>query len=365
MEMYTEALRRAVRPGDIVLDMGAGTGIFSLLACKFGASQVHAVEPDEAIQVARDSAKANGFADRIAFHQTISTSISLPEAVNVIISDLRSVLPLFEHHIPSIVDARRRLLVPGGALIPCRDMLWGTLVEDPKRYRSYHEPWLHNAYDLDLSVGKPYVVNTWRRTYAQAEQLLVPPQQWATLDYTTIESPHVAGEVSWKAERAGTAHGLLLWFDTELAEGIGFSNAPGRPELIYGQAFFPLQNPVELSPGDTVSVKVKADLADSGYIWRWQTEVRAQDDGSLKANYSQSTFFGQPVSLDKLRKKEANFRPTLDKAGQADQFMLSLMDGSSTLNEIAERAWREYPAVFAGRKEAFSRVSELSTKYAR
>jgi protein arginine N-methyltransferase 1 len=38
----------------------------------------------------------------------------------------------------------------------------------------------------------------------------------------------VAGELTWTAERPVTAHGLVVWFDTELAEGIGFSNAPAN-----------------------------------------------------------------------------------------------------------------------------------------
>ena len=73
---YTRALEQAVRPGCRVLDLGAGTGIFSLLACRFGAGHVDAVEPDEVIQVARVNAEANGFADRISIHQAVSTEVT-------------------------------------------------------------------------------------------------------------------------------------------------------------------------------------------------------------------------------------------------------------------------------------------------
>lgn len=53
MEPYARALHQALHPGCTVLDIGAGTGIFSLLACQFGAGHVHAVELDDAIQVAQ------------------------------------------------------------------------------------------------------------------------------------------------------------------------------------------------------------------------------------------------------------------------------------------------------------------------
>src|SRR5512135_770538 len=65
MNAYADALRRAVRPGSVVVDIGAGTGILSLLACRFGAARVYALEPDDCINVARENAAANGLADRI------------------------------------------------------------------------------------------------------------------------------------------------------------------------------------------------------------------------------------------------------------------------------------------------------------
>ena len=60
MQSYVEALRKAVTPGCTVLDIGTGTGIFALLACRFGAERVFALEPSAAIQVAIEIARSNG-----------------------------------------------------------------------------------------------------------------------------------------------------------------------------------------------------------------------------------------------------------------------------------------------------------------
>ena len=365
-DAYAQALRQAVRPGGTVLDIGAGTGIFSLLACQYGAGHVHAVEPDDAIQVARQMAAANGCSDRITFHQALSTAIALPAPADLIISDLRGVLPLFQHHIPAIADARARLLAPGGVLIPCRDTLWAALVEDEKSYRPYAEPWLRNDYGLDLSAGQPLAVNSWRKVNAQADQLLVTPQQWATLDYATIESPDVAGELAWTVEQPGTAHALLLWFDAELADGIGFSNAPGGPELIYGQAFFPLQTPVALEPGDLVSVQLRANLTGDDYIWQWRTSVRpAAAHAPPKANFRQSTFLGAPLSPASLAKREAGYQPVLDESGQLDRTILALMDGQLSLADIAQRVMEAFPQRFSHWRAALAYAGELSLKYSR
>src|SRR5688572_30586099 len=113
MEAYQAALRRAVTPDSVVLDVGTGIGTFAILACRYGARRVFAVEPGDVVHLARRIAHDNGVADRIEFIQDVSTEITLPERADVMISDLRAVLPLFQQHIPSIGDARKRLLPPG------------------------------------------------------------------------------------------------------------------------------------------------------------------------------------------------------------------------------------------------------------
>src|SRR5690349_17927548 len=93
-DSYARALGRTVLPGSTVLDIGTGTGIMALLACRYGARKVYAVEPDDIIILAREAAAAGGLADRIEFIQDRTTNIFLPERVDVIVSDVHGVLPL-------------------------------------------------------------------------------------------------------------------------------------------------------------------------------------------------------------------------------------------------------------------------------
>src|ERR1700687_1997045 len=120
-ETYTQGLRAGIRPGAVVMDIGTGLGIMAVKSCHLGASRVYAIEPSEIIQVAREVAAANQCADKIEFFEDVSSKVTVPVRADVIVSDLRGVIPLFEHHIPSIIDARRRFLAPGGTLIGRKD----------------------------------------------------------------------------------------------------------------------------------------------------------------------------------------------------------------------------------------------------
>ncbi len=366
MQSYVRALRQAVRPGDTVVDIGAGPGLFSLLACRFGAGRVHAVEPDASIELLKTLARANGFDRQMICHATLSTNVELPARADVIISDLRGILPLFEGHIPTVIDARERMLAKDGVLIPRRDWIYGTLVEAPDLYSGFTQPWLEHDYPLDLSAGFPLAVNTWRKTRLRPDQMLAPAQTWAELDYRVISGPNLAGEMRWEPARTGTAHGLLLWFDAELAEGIGFSNAPGAPELVYGQAFFPLQAPIDLAPGDAVKIDLRADLVAGDYLWQWQTRVYTRDEPSnLKVQYRQSTFLGLGFAAENLRKRASDYRPRLSPSGEIDHLMLSMMDGDTPLETISRKALAEAPKQFQTWEEALVRAGELSRLYSR
>src|SRR3954463_12958845 len=94
-QSYARALQRCVRPGSVVLDIGTGTGILALLACRYGARRVFAVEPSESIEVAREMARAHGVEARIDFFQALSTDFTLPDPADVVFSALHGILPLF------------------------------------------------------------------------------------------------------------------------------------------------------------------------------------------------------------------------------------------------------------------------------
>ncbi len=60
------ALEGLVRPGDRVLDVGAGSGILSIAAALLGAGAVSAVDVDPiCVQVTAENARLNGVADRV------------------------------------------------------------------------------------------------------------------------------------------------------------------------------------------------------------------------------------------------------------------------------------------------------------
>ena len=365
MDAYTQALRQAVKPDSVVLDIGTGTGIFALLACRYGARRVYGIEPAGAIQLARECAAANGYADRIEFVQALSTRVTLTERADVIISDLRGVLPLYQGSLTSLIDARRRLLAAGGTLIAQGDTLWAAVVEAPDLYGSLTATWDDAKYGFNLEAARRLATNTWRKGRVTPEQLLAGPQPLATLDYRTIETPDLSAEASWTAARAGTAHGLIVWFDTILAEGVGFSNAPGGPELIYGSAFFPWSRTVTLAVGDSVSVALRADLiGKDDYVWRWDTRVLDQDHpGQLKASFRQSSFYGAPLSLASLRKRAASYVPKLDADGEIDAFILARVDGKTCVGDIARQVCQRFPTRFTRWQDALTRVGELSQKY--
>ncbi len=369
MDAYAAALARTVEPGSVVLDIGTGTGIMAMLAVRHGARHVYAIEYNDAVQTAREIARANGMADRITFIQDLSTRTSLPEPADVMVSDLRGILPLYDHHIPAIIDARARLLRPGGRQIPQRDRLMVAIASAPDVYReSYDKPWLDNAYGLDLRAARPLVVNTWTKQRFPPESLVVPPQVWAELDYTTIASPDVAGTVRWTVERAAVAHGLVLWFDTVLWGTLGFSNAPACPKAIYGTAFFPWTEALSLAPGDEVAVDLTADLVGDDYMWRWKTEVHSAGTGAAtppKTRFSQSSLGGASISPTALRKQAADFQPVLDEDGELQRLILSLCDGRTTLETIARALAERYPRRFADWEAAMGHVGEVSRQFSR
>jgi protein arginine N-methyltransferase 1 len=363
---YGQALRKTVKPGSVVLEIGTGPGIFAIYACQLGASRVIAIESSEIIQIARENAAISRCADRIEFIEDFSTNVALTAQADVIVSDLHGALPLYGRCIPSIADARRRFLRPGGFLIPREETLWAAMVELPKRYAEIVDPWGRNILDQDLGAARRLSLNDVGRTRAKPDQLLSSPLLWATLNYSTIDDPDVRGKLNWTVERDGVAHGIIVWFDSDLVEGVSFSNSPKAPETIFGSLFFPWIHPVQVTRGETVCVQLEAKLTGNDYVWRWSTQVKSPGpSGKMRDQFDQSMLAGSVLSPSQLRKSASGFVPQLTEDGILDRNILGMIDGHSSLEEIARRLSAEYPKRFPHWHDALASASALSRKYSR
>ena len=360
---YQDAIRRTVKPGGVVVDIGTGIGIFAVMACQHGARQVYAIETSAAIEVAKQVARDNGVADRIEFIRGFSIDAELPERADVIVADLNGVLPTYGASIGALIDARERLLAPGGTLIPSRAGIWAALTTSPTSHARVASEEHRQRHGVDTSAAVPFAVNTPRREATSMDQLCTAPRQWSSLDYSTIANEHVKGTATLEVTREGVAEGVAMWFDTELATGVRLSAAPTQPKTVYGRAFFPLEDTCEVVPGDRVELQVEAHKVDDNYAWRWETAVTSES-GDRKASFKQTSIRSTPISLEDLRKREVNHRTALNVEGEIEREILRLMNGEHTLNEIAEQiaaraAWE------LDSDGALQRAAQLSERYGR
>ena len=363
MGIYVEALRRAVTPGCTVIDLGAGFGVFALLACKFGAGKVIAIEPDPSVELLKTLAKDNGCADRITVVRDLSTRYTPETKADVVVSDCRGAVSLYEHHIPTIKDARERLLAPGGTLLPMRDTLKVALARSPKDYRHCYHPWLSNKYGLDLSAGRTFAVNNEAKAYFKARSLLSEPQDLAVIDYRTVTDPNIASTVEMAATKDSIAHGMLVWFDAEIAEGLGYSNAPGQPELVYGQMFLPFADPRKLKAGDRLKARIRANLVDNSYVWSWDGETIDAATGKSRDPFRQSNFLGRVIAKDSAKVGSRLTVPQRSVRMQIDADCLAMVDGGSDQDGIAKAMMARYPEALPTYRAALDHVVSLFARY--
>ena len=99
------------------------------------------------------------------------------------------------------------------------------------------------------------------------------------------------GDAAWEISGPARAHGIGVWFDWDGGRAVAFSNSPLSGERhIFGQAFFPWPEPLDLCRGDEVRVQLRSDAVGSEYVYGWETIVRGKD-GRTKAAVSAVRLF--------------------------------------------------------------------------
>jgi protein arginine N-methyltransferase 1 len=360
---YAAALRRVVSGGDVVLDIGTGTGLLAMLACKAGASRVYAVESSPIVAHARALAAHNGFDTRITFFEQSSLTLTLPERVDVIVSDVRGVLPFAGGNLTTLIDARTRFLKAGGRMVPAVDVVRGAVVSAPDVYSTLVDVWGRSESGIDASPIRDAATQQIAPVNSADLRALTDVITWQRIDYLTCETPSASGPLRWQiTEGAGLSHGFALWFEARLADGISYCTGPGSGDDLYGTAFFPWPEPIACAAGATIDVNLRADLIGGSYVWTWHTEVKTAEE---RRSFDQSTFAGGPMSIESLRSQTPEGQVPMGIEAAIDAEALRLLTAGSRLGEAGAQLRRAFPDRFADAVEATSHVADLAARYQR
>lgn len=233
---YMQAIREIVREGDVVVDIGTGTGVLAAAAARAGARRVYAIESTSMIDRAREIFERNGIADRVKCIPGWSTQIELPERADVVMSETFGNDPRGEGALEIFSDAALRFLAPDGQFIPFAFMVHGMPVEVPARFRQGHLLTDENVnawsryYGVDFSPLIEHVGERMVQVLSSRQ-----PRKWKPLSAPVLLAHLSMGrsrfdsdetKTTLEIEREGDLGGFLVFFDLLLSPSVRLTTNP-------------------------------------------------------------------------------------------------------------------------------------------
>ena len=347
MNAYRQAIQATVQEGDVVADLGTGSGIMAFFAVQAGAKKVYAIEQEAVITEAAQLAASNGMLDRIVFIKGSCDQVDLPEPVDVIISEFIGFFGLEENLLS--IDFRDRFLKAGGSLVPAWLDLYLTPVESPELWYTTVGLWGKDFYGLDFSsvrsegFSSRYVTNCQGKIRGMASE-----SPLSHLDFYTLTKIPTTFTLRIPLESTGTIHGYVGYFKVGLSPQTVLSTSPDEPPTHWEQVFFPLQEPVEVQAGDILECEITA--FQSGKVcWRWDTKIISKKLQHVK--FSQHNW---QISKEELLINRNEFVPALAQSGEIQKLILDSCNGRRTMTEIAKIVQEIYPEQYKNLMEALT-----------
>ncbi len=362
MNGYRRALEESLAPGSAVLDLGTGTGLLGLLACRAGARRVYSVDRGGIIELAREIAELNGFGGRMVFIQGMSTQIDLPEKVDLVVADQVGFLGHEAGLIAFFQDAKRRFLKPQGRLMPSSLDLYLAPVDSQASWDQVGF-WSTRHGGFDLKPVRSRAENTCFLVRLGRQELLGDGSRAGSIALGGPDGERVRVEAEIEIRRPGMLHGIGGWCRALLSPGVVISNSPEDSDAIdRPQAFFPIGRPIEVSERDRVRIRMQIQPID---LVTWSVEVarsggpRGAAGESSTIRFEHSTFKGMLVSREEVQARRPDHAPSLSPLGQAQLDVLNLCDGHTSLVQIEAEIRRRHPGLFSDSAEAAAFVSKV------
>jgi protein arginine N-methyltransferase 1 len=263
---FQAAIAKTVRPGDVVVDVGTGTGILACFAARAGARKVYAIEETDLITLAANLARENGLDGRIVFLRGNSLDVPLPERADVLVTETLGHLPFEEGILRIVADARRRFLMPEARVVPGRLNTYLVPLGGWDLHRAIVGFWRRRVGGLDLGAARRAAAGLIYKGWIEEEEFLARPRLvWSVrLDGwmgNTLESA-----IRFPIERPGRLSGLGGWFEACLARRVTINTFRGTT---WRNFVLPLGRPLQVEAGDRLEVRLRLEELRRGHRIQW------------------------------------------------------------------------------------------------
>ncbi|MCA1812818.1 MAG: methyltransferase domain-containing protein [Halobacteriales archaeon] len=239
VEAYAKAIASVVRPGDVVADLGSGSGILGWLALQAGAARVHAVEAHRGAAANLERlVRQNGVGDRVRVQEADAERWLPPEPVDVAMCELMET-GLLHEAVAGVMRQVHAWPAMPRAVLPAGARLFVEAVELRDAFHGWRAP-----------------LPGWRG--AESGAALTEPACYAAPDFLAAAPPEGvdwAGEL--RATRDGRADALRLRTETQLAPGIVLGSSPAYCNPVV----LPLPEALPLRAGQRVAARLRYGFA--------------------------------------------------------------------------------------------------------
>lgn len=264
-EGYATAIAKCIRPGMIVLEIGTGSGLLSILAAKAGAEHVYTVELRPVMAaIARRNVAQNGVAERVTVLGATSTDLKigehLPRRADALLHELFDSRLVVDSLFKFVAHARAELLTPGAVLLPDRAQLHGRLEGRARGHGSFGD-----VCGVDLSALSLLDSRVTLASPVEDAEPLSAPALLADFD---LHQDHPDRNGPFDAQltvtKDGTAHMLDQWIGYGFPDGTMYENPPGTPSH-WARALSLLPDPRAVRAGDNVTLRTHVSGRDLWY----------------------------------------------------------------------------------------------------